>query len=303
MSRSSLLVFVLTLSCVTAAAQKFERLVRSVGLISFTNNETGIPHSGTGTVVAKMVTDSLGYIFIVTNKHVLPARPSINRNIKFAIRNDEDSIKRFTEIQVPIFKDDGSYHGVVGFDPDGNDIAIINIAGILQHRNDLRYLAYGVFSQRHLAIKDSLIANDISIGDDVLFIGYPEWFYNRSNISPIIRSGVIATDPTTDFHFNEMMLKSAADGDDVPKVLKGFLIDAVVRKGSSGSLVCTKPFDVTITNDNAVHFSTGVYVLGIISFSFFKGERTEHVGGVISADQIYRTMEHFHKTKHPQRVN
>ena len=84
----------------------------------------------------------------------------------------------------------------------------------------------------------------MEVFDDYLVIGYPRMFYDKVNLFPIVKSGIIA---------------SKWQG-----MLNGkpyFLIDAKLFPGSSGSIVISKPIGTVIENGkfmwpmrNSLHF-------------------------------------------------
>ena len=69
----------------------------------------------------------------------------------------------------------------------------------------------------------------VAAADDVIVIGYPRSFYDRAQLFPIVKLGVIASKWGS--HFNGQPY---------------FLIDAKLFPGSSGSLVISKPQDVAV---------------------------------------------------------
>lgn len=82
-------------------------------------------------------------------------------------------------------------------------------------------------------------------GEFVTFPGYPIW-YDRLQTRPVLRSGVIASDPQTDYRFGE---------DDPDKYDSGHqvLFDAFSTKGNSGSPVYVSqrgmaPIDIPVSN-------------------------------------------------------
>lgn len=99
----------------------------TVGLISW-KHENSIK-IGTGTVVTKKITDSSLFVFIVTNRHTLPSYNQAS-HISFKIK-DPINKDKFIETKIPIFTSIGKLSNNIKFDPDSNDLAIINISGLL----------------------------------------------------------------------------------------------------------------------------------------------------------------------------
>jgi hypothetical protein len=89
----------------------------------------------------------------------------------------------------------------------------------------------------------------IDVGDDVLIVGYPHGFYDKTNLFPIVKSGIIATPWDLDF-----------DGKPC------FLIDAKLFPGSSGSVVITKPINIKVEGDRVMYSAKKKYAfLGVYS--------------------------------------
>ena len=99
------------------------------------------------------------------------------------------------------------------------------------------------------------------MGTQIYLLGYPSGMYDPRNTSPILRIGLISTEPNKDFSFNpELRAKYG-----LPSTIPGFLIDANVFPGSSGSIVLRRA-------DIVPGFSSGgkasvSYILGIVSMS------------------------------------
>ncbi len=144
---------------------------------------------------------------------------------------------------------------------------------------------------------DTLSAQSVQIGSDVLFMGYPNFYFDQRNISPILRSGIIATDPQEDFYLNDTLriANNKKYGFALPKIFPGFLIDGNVFGGSSGSLVFTKPRSSKIEDDGFPVFiiSDIPYILGILSDSYFSFEMPQKInlGGVISIKYLIKLLQ------------
>lgn len=114
--------------------------------------------------------------------------------------------------------------------------------------------------------KDKLKAENINIGDEIFLLGYPDAIYDSRNVFPILRQGVIATVPIEGYGFNERLQKEYK----LPRFIDGFLIDANIFPGSSGSLVILKPQATTIGPQGQTVVSSAKkkpYLLGIVSMS------------------------------------
>jgi hypothetical protein len=77
----------------------------------------------------------------------------------------------------------------------------------------------------------------IGLGSPVYVLGFPAALYDPRNVSPVLRVGVISTNPQDGFSFNDELRRTTG----LPKHIDGFLIDSNVYPGSSGSLVIAGP--------------------------------------------------------------
>jgi hypothetical protein len=299
-------IFALFFICPPAFGQNYiSRISRTIGVISYSPKESpGSIKFGTGTLLYKKVADSNFVILLVTNKHVLP-KVIENDSIHFKIRN----YSSFADIGIRIYKKNGVLDDLVKIDPKQEDVAVINISPIV-NRMKLSATNDSSDSTRILPV-DLLSNNDIlkrihaSIGDEVYFMGFPGYFFDRRNISPILRQGIIASDPNSEFYFNEEIREAYFRklGDIMPEKWNGFLIDASVFPGSSGSLVILKPQPHNsdfLTGNNLDSDRSIPYILGITTQSYFdldpksaNGVRL-NLSGVIASSVILRTIALFH---------
>ena len=106
------------------------------------------------------------------------------------------------------------------------DVAILDISEILKSRlQSTKKLVAPFFLGPSMFVGKNNI--EVEASDDVLVVGYPKGFYDRVNLFPIIKSGIIAT-------------KWGVGFEGKPQ----FLIDAKLFPGSSGSVVLSKPIDM-----------------------------------------------------------
>jgi hypothetical protein len=279
------------------------KTANSVGLISF--EIRGNPEHksfGTGTLIAKPYPGGSLKIFLVTNGHVLPVMGE-NDSIQFSIRSSSKEVGYF-KFSIPIYSE-GKLDAIVKFDPDGNDLAVIDVTKLfVLNSRDLDFLVGNMFTTSFLAEKDSLARYNVEIGDEIIFIGYPSLFFEQRYLSPVVRTGVIASFPNEDYHFSseyrtQVFLRSKQF---IPHKINGFLVDGNVFGGSSGSLVFTKPRMFRLEEGRLqynIDLDNSVVVLGILTTSYFDlgspsalGERV-HLGGVIFANQIRKTIDLF----------
>jgi hypothetical protein len=131
-------------------------------------------------------------------------------------------------------------------------------------------------------------------------IGYPAGLYDERNASPIWRIGIIATSPLVGYAFTPLYQKAYK----LPSFIDGFLVDAPVYPGSSGSAVVIKPQPMSFDSPGGVMAGgprSITYVLGLISDSIpiadFDGTFPARIGiGIVqSADAVNDTIEAFFK--------
>jgi hypothetical protein len=226
-------------------------------------------------------------VLLVTNRHVLP-REGDNSPVFIKVANFSETGKRVSEIEIQVFDEVGRYLPEVKFHPGGYDIAAIDVTRDLD-RNGLTN--FSILGTSILAVRSNppagMRALPATLGDLVYILGYPSGIYDPRNAYPILRSGIIATDPHNDFEFNTLLREKYG----FPADIKGFLIDAAIFPGSSGSLVLRKP----INNE----FPYTPYAVGIISDSIpiddseLKSVQRMGLAVVYSSDAIIETLAQF----------
>ena len=211
-------------------------MYNSVGIVTYKTPTNTF--SGTGTLMHKQFLGGGMKIFIITCKHVLPIADSA-RQIQFEIHNDS-SKTGVTTLTIDIFDSVKRYLWYVKFDPAGNDVAVIDVTNIFLNF-PLKNLQNKPIPHTLLATRDSLYDNNVHVGDQVLFVGYPNFYFNTKNKRPIMRSGIIATPPEDVFYFDSILIKIYVNSR-IPLNSKfdGFLIDGNPAGGLSGSLVFLK---------------------------------------------------------------
>jgi len=102
--------------------------------------------------------------------------------------------------------------------------------------------------------------DDITIGEDILVVGYPTGLTQGPTNHPIVRSGIIATQIGSPF---EDQVTGA--GFTRRRSLRAFLIDGATVPGASGSPVLLKPVSGRIIRGNVVLSVPPPLLLGIIA--------------------------------------
>lgn len=284
------------------------KISKGVGIIYFEDKTTpGYGSLGTGTLIIRYSNPTTAKIFLVTNKHVLPTIKQ-NHNIIFKLRNDSLPNSKFLDIPLQIYKEDGNLTSDTKYDPDSNDLAVINLTNYFLNFPQHQHLIQNVLLYNWLADRDTIIKNQIDVGNEILFIGYPSLLYDNRNASPIVRTGIISTVPYTDFYFSDLYRSNyyLKQKEMLPQKLNGFLIDANAAGGSSGSLVITPPKFIRVNNKGEMETFQNpdgqIFILGILTESYFDidpkltGMQRLNIGGVISASQIMKTIQLFNLT-------
>ena len=176
--------------------------------------DTGIkgsrsPEGGTG-----FITSYEHSSFLVTNRHVVADAARLR--LEFLTRGDSNKLDAPKKISVDVSDVQRSF--VFHEDPRV-DVAVMPFSGIIdmykKKRTPLRYRSIPpeIYLNRSKS-KDMLVI------EEVIVIGYPRLLRDEQTLTPIVRKGITATPIGQDFH-----------------AFRGFLIDAAIFEGSSGSPV------------------------------------------------------------------
>lgn len=266
-----------------------ESFLRSTVLISF-EPAPNTRSSGTGFFLFRPVTGDQGHVLLITNKHVLPS-PGAERSIQIRVTTGSGDAASVRLVDVPIVGKDGKYLPTVRLHPKpGFDVAAVNVT-----ESVVKQGISGSWLPLDLLSTPERIKNEgITVGDEIFLLGYPNAIFDTRNVSPILRTGVIATVPTEGYAFNDALKKQFG----LPDRIDGFLIDANVFPGSSGSVVILKQQPTTIGPDGGTLISAAKkipYVLGIVSASIPITDSalgtTQRMGlGVVYSAEAIRTV-------------
>lgn len=188
--------------------------LNTVPIENLTNNEFG-----TGFLVRKPLDNGQIKILVFSNKHVFwGKKDKENPNAKKQLRitfhkkepNGDHNLGTTTVITFYLDRTQGEYHehpeSVV-------DVACVDISKVYNET---------VIANLPLNVND-FVGFDMSslvVGQKIIFVGYPQGFFDIKNFLPVARFGMIASIPSIDFNGE-----------------KQILIDAPVFPGSSGSPV------------------------------------------------------------------
>lgn len=251
---------------------------------------------GTGFLVTRALDANRGKIFLCTNKHVLnrdeKKRQTATRIICYLNETGKDGKIVGVKQELPLALSNGTKRWKEHPDKDV-DVLVFDITELIIQRPNMRkkWIKYDLFAD-----KDTLSKEDITIGEEVLVLGYPIIVPQYKSNFPIVRQGIIASqigEKYVDEHKNKK------------RVLRGFLIDGGVIPGSSGSPVILKPVIGRIVNKNIVMKPSTPYLLGIIAEYRLGPLQTNNgsipsyagLGFVFDASTIKETIELFFEKK------
>jgi hypothetical protein len=283
-----LLGILLTLPILSEAQALNETFLRSTALITFGSS------AGTGFFLFRPVRGDEGHVLLVTNKHVLPPAGT-QQGIQIRVTlgaGDKAAVKL---VEIPVVGGDGKYLSTVRFHPNADfDVAALNVTEtVVKQGIQGAWLPLDL-----LSTPERLKRENITVGDEVFLLGYPDAIFDARNVSPILRTGVIATVPTEGYAFNTALRRKFR----LPDRIDGCLIDANVFPGSSGSVVILKQQSATIgpRGETVVSGAKKVpYILGIVSGSIPISDNalgsTQRMGlGVVySAEAIRAVVDLF----------
>jgi len=217
---------------------------------------------GTGFLISRLIDKDIGKFFLATNKHVLNKDPELRESsthvfLHFNIRNSDGSIRK-QRIAWPIISSDGSKLWRSHPDQDV-DVLVFDVTSFINFRKDIvaKWVNYSLFCDRSI-----IEEKDITIGDEVIVVGYPLGFRHRTTNFPLFRSGMISTCIGEEL---EDIIRE--NGVERRRTLRGFLIDGGIVPGSSGSPVVLKP-TIGHINRKAKTIMMGTlppYLLGIVA--------------------------------------
>lgn len=192
---------------------KEKNLLFSIVRIEIANRQAAGASIGTGFIVSIPVPNVTGssFLFLVSNKHVF-VDPTHDISLVFTKRC-QDAVEPDLGT-VTTISQSGFMGGYVCHPDPSVDLACINISRLGEPSLGLYFRHY---SSDHFLEEAS---QDLSVGQDVFFIGYPENRFDVVHNLPLLRKGCIASAPYVDFNGQKQML-----------------IDAHVFQGSSGSPV------------------------------------------------------------------
>jgi len=258
-------------------------------------NEWG--QTGTGFLVARDIDEENARVFLVTNKHVLHEKAEQRQKatrirVHLNIKNDDGSITG-RAANIPLVLDDGSILWREHPDPDVDVLAFDVTRLVAQFPQiEKRWARYSMFCD-----SAKIAELDVTMGDEVMVIGYPMGIKQGATNFPLVRAGIIATriGETLEDEFVQ------SDGAKRKRKLRGFLIDGATIPGSSGSPVVLKPTTGRFVKGTIVMGSPPMVLLGIVAETRYAPIRTPTglipsfagLGLVFDAETVRETVELF----------
>jgi hypothetical protein len=255
--RYSIALVVLLATLTTGLSQTIEdEWIFSAAYVA--NESTG--GGGTGFFVAREVLTNAYRIFLVSNRHVLAPRDALpeetNRLAKAkVIVTRESHGQLFTEaIDVTLRETNGTLH-VVNHPSPGVDIAVLEMSQYVVESGAIRKgYKVGFVPESRFVSRDTIASTHVTIGQQIVMLGYPLNLIEGQTAIAVARSGAIATPADRDFRGRPV-----------------FLVDSATVRGSSGSPVFLplRPYKVGRNSDGSkfVNYAGGYTpgLLGIVA--------------------------------------
>lgn len=175
---------------------------------------------GTGFLFGFMIDKENLAPILVTNKHVLENAETIKLRISTSAQGDYETRGGIAEYLIT----SGLEQMIIEHPDPKIDLAAICVGPIFNDLMGRKLFGYGnMFMEADMITQAEL--NEISVADDILMVGYPIGLSDDKHNLPIVRRGILASDPNLPFDGKEQ-----------------FLIDCACFPGSSGSPVVTKEY-------------------------------------------------------------
>jgi hypothetical protein len=188
------------------------------------NGSTG--QGGTGFFVAREIETNKHVIFLVSNRHVLspkdvpPAETNRFAQAKVIITQEEKGQLSTAGLDVTLRETNGTLRVVTH--PSANiDVAVVNVSEYVIESGAIRKgYKVGFVKENRFASTETITNTHVTIGQQIVMLGYPLNLIEGKTAIAVARSGVIATPPDRDFRGRPV-----------------FLVDSAAIRGSSGSPV------------------------------------------------------------------
>lgn len=192
---------------------------------------------GTGFLIGQEFQPNKCRIFLATNKHVLHHSLEGRARAKYVIfhlnEKGDDGVIKATSCEVACLYPDGT--PIWREHPDVDvDVLVFHVSEMFTARPRIIFKFTTI---DHVLDRKGIVEHDITIGEEIIVVGYPLGLRHRTTNFPLFRSGMIAT------RIGEQLEDETrtSDGGCRKRTLRGFLVDGGVIPGSSGSPVILKP--------------------------------------------------------------
>ena len=250
--------------------------------------ETSLGNTGTGFFVKRDIRQDEGFIFLITNKHVIGndrrERDSVD-HLWLTLNVDKGGKTvagryRYSSIASCTIEHPDEVVDVLAID------VTTLIRGLPAHR--VKWTNYDQFANRRI-----LQDEDITQAEEVMIVGYPAGLQQGQTAYPLVRQGIIAS------RIGERTAVPQEAGP--PKLLPAFYIDGGIVPGSSGSPVVLKPVGIRRKHGSLVVGETTPWLLGIVSTTVHvavgdPGQRFRSLAGLglaFDSDEIRKTIEAY----------
>ena len=222
---------------------------------------------GTGFLVFREISPDKGRVFLCTNKHVLNSnsgfRDTATKIICHLNVKDANGKIAGKSYELPLLLSDGTKRWKQHPEQDV-DVLVFDVTDLINGipEMDKKWADYSLFAD------ESVLANEeITVGEDVMMVGYPKGFRQGESNLPIVRQGIIAS------HIGQRYIEDSEDknGNPVHRSIRGFLVDGGIGiiHGSSGSPVILKPVTGRFVKNGIVMGESKPYLLGILAETRF----------------------------------
>ena len=221
------------------------------------------PEGGTGTgfLVMREISPGQGRVFLVTNKHVITKKMKNYSSVPF-IRchfntKEKDGTTGTVSGEIPLINENGIERFRKHQDKD-TDVFAIDVTDIIKLNPNIekRWVTYNEF-----ALHEKRKELDITVGEEIVTIGYPLGLRQGETNFPLVRQGLIST------RIGTVLIDQIKDnkGNIRERELQAFLIDGATVPGSSGSPVILKPVIGRLQGDSIVMGTAPPVLLGIVA--------------------------------------
>jgi len=304
-----LVFFLLALLCLPTASNsqsilqshgKIIRIKELTSAVLLLENEWN--SFGTGFLVKRNI-NSNQRTFLITNKHVLNQKKELRdkaQKIRLYLNTAVNGKLKGIEREMDIISNGTRLWRE---HPDESvDVLAIDVTNFLKGIPNLSVSYLSSNLDGIIADSEVLDREEITIGDEIIAIGYPRFtdlitYKQGEAYLPIIRQGIIGSQVNLNY-----IEKIFDNGKVEIKNLRGFLIDGAIIPGSSGSPIFLKPYSPRIIHGRNNMSGTHPYLLGIVSENRYALTKTSpmlisfaNIGFVFNSSTILETLDLFLK--------